>query len=424
MEFKSDWHCKSWDLAVKTIIPGMIGEMCELSGYRIDQEGNWCIDISVEESPTADKSVISVVYVDIPTPDERGIFWIDDRPTVVVPVAEDETLKIIRCVGDLLVEFLAERFVPATKYQLTDEAAVRSWLPLDQFIDEFFSEAGQLLDSTNLIAETTHLRRVIVERIDDVANHAQFGKTCPVEVPTGPMIGRVQTIATGAYIADGEIRRSEGAESPSHLFGPTAACVPFISRSEPARVVMGVNMMRQWLPPLERERALVKTGNEIEEDDFWCGITLFTAFMGFGRGNYEDGIVLSRSGADRLNYSNPVEIGDKLSNRHGTKGVVARILPDEEMPKTETGRVVECVFSFSGLYTRMNSGELWEAIYGLLVENGSADPRVVQFSEPSRSQLLSELERAGIADHGLVGITLPDGSATKGRVVAGPVRSR
>ena len=55
--------------------------------------------------------------------------------------------------------------------------------------------------------------------------------------------------------------------------GLSASCIPFLEHDDGNRVLMGANMMRQWLPP--------------------------------------------------------VEPGDKLSNRHGTKGVVGQVLPDE-----------------------------------------------------------------------------------------------
>ncbi|MBT3375308.1 MAG: hypothetical protein HN742_35390 [Lentisphaerae bacterium] len=56
-----------------------------------------------------------------------------------------------------------------------------------------------------------------------------------------------------------------------------------------------------------------------------------------------------------------LEVGDKLCNRHGNKGVVSAILPDSEMP-TVDGRPLEIIFSPVGVYNRGNYGQLLEAV--------------------------------------------------------------
>jgi hypothetical protein len=91
------------------------------------------------------------------------------------------------------------------------------------------------------------------------------------------------------------------------------------------------------------EPALVQTGNEPDDPAFWRGRNLLTAFISWGGDTYEDGVVISESCARRLNVPFPAESGDKLSNRHGFKGVVSRILPDDEMPHLSDGTPVELV---------------------------------------------------------------------------------
>ena len=51
-----------------------------------------------------------------------------------------------------------------------------------------------------------------------------------------------------------------------------------------------------------------------------------------------------------------------MSNRHGTKGVISRVLPDDEMPHLSDGTPVDLVYSFSGLHVRMNFGQVREAV--------------------------------------------------------------
>lgn len=55
-----------------------------------------------------------------------------------------------------------------------------------------------------------------------------------------------------------------------------------------------------------------------------------------------------------------VEVGDKISNRYGGKGVVSAIIPDELMPTLDDGQVVEVIFNSSTCVNRENAGQLFE----------------------------------------------------------------
>jgi len=59
-----------------------------------------------------------------------------------------------------------------------------------------------------------------------------------------------------------------------------------------------------------------------------------------------------------------MQVGDKLAGRHGNKGVVAKILPEEDMPFLPDGTPVDVVFSPLCVPSRMNVGQLLEAILG------------------------------------------------------------
>lgn len=56
----------------------------------------------------------------------------------------------------------------------------------------------------------------------------------------------------------------------------------------------------------------------------------------------------------------PAMMGSKLSNRHGNKGVISLILPDDQMPKLEDGTPLEVVLNPLGVISRMNIGQLYE----------------------------------------------------------------
>jgi DNA-directed RNA polymerase subunit beta len=68
--------------------------------------------------------------------------------------------------------------------------------------------------------------------------------------------------------------------------------------------------------------------------------------------------------------------GDKLAGRHGNKGVIAKIVPEEDMPFLEDGTPVDVVLNPLGVPSRMNIGQIlethlgWAAYHGVFAENG------------------------------------------------------
>src|SRR5687767_9039578 len=71
--------------------------------------------------------------------------------------------------------------------------------------------------------------------------------------------------------------------------------------------------------------------------------------------------------------------GDKLAGRHGNKGVIAKIVPDEDMPFLEDGRPVDVILNPLGVPSRMNIGQIlethlgWAAAHGVFAENGEGN---------------------------------------------------
>ncbi|MGZ3700101.1 MAG: DNA-directed RNA polymerase subunit beta, partial [Bdellovibrionota bacterium] len=59
-----------------------------------------------------------------------------------------------------------------------------------------------------------------------------------------------------------------------------------------------------------------------------------------------------------------LSVGDKMAGRHGNKGVIARILPEEDMPYLEDGQPVEIVLNPLGVPSRMNVGQILETHLG------------------------------------------------------------
>ena len=73
--------------------------------------------------------------------------------------------------------------------------------------------------------------------------------------------------------------------------------------------------------------------------------------------------------------------GDKLAGRHGNKGVISKIVPEEDMPFLEDGRPVDVVLNPLGVPSRMNIGQIlethlgWAAAHGVFPEGGQVSPR-------------------------------------------------
>ena len=59
-----------------------------------------------------------------------------------------------------------------------------------------------------------------------------------------------------------------------------------------------------------------------------------------------------------------LRVGDKMAGRHGNKGIVARIVRDEDMPFLEDGSIVDIVLNPLGVPSRMNLGQIYEAVLG------------------------------------------------------------
>ena len=165
-------------------------------------------------------------------------------------------------------------------------------------------------------------------------------------------------------------------------------------------------MMRQWLDPGDSEEALVQSGNEPDETTFWRGRNLLTAFISFGGDTYEDAIVMSQSAAGRFSGAGPVLVGDKISNRHGSKGVVGRIIPDADMPQLADGTSVELCFSFIGCHARLNPGQVREAVLGRIAKATGDVIIAPPFAGRSDDELRRMLENADLDKSAMEQLTL------------------
>ncbi len=87
-----------------------------------------------------------------------------------------------------------------------------------------------------------------------------------------------------------------------------------------------------------------------------------------------------------------IQVGDKVAGRHGNKGIVAKILPEEDMPFLPDGTPVDIVLNPLGVPSRMNVGQTYETILGraadLLGEYYGVAPFDEQFGETASDDLI------------------------------------
>jgi len=88
--------------------------------------------------------------------------------------------------------------------------------------------------------------------------------------------------------------------------------------------------------------------------------------------------------------------GDKMAGRHGNKGVVARILPEEDMPYMEDGTPLDLCLTPLGVPSRMNIGQLLETELGWAASTLDEWYSAPVFQSPSTDQIEEKLKEAGL----------------------------
>ena len=95
-----------------------------------------------------------------------------------------------------------------------------------------------------------------------------------------------------------------------------------------------------------------------------------------------------------------ISVGDKLGGRHGNKGVIARILPVEDMPFMEDGTPVDIILNPLGVPSRMNLGQLFESHLGMAARGLGIKVASPSFNGVSEERIQSLLKEAGLPEDG------------------------
>jgi DNA-directed RNA polymerase subunit beta len=97
-----------------------------------------------------------------------------------------------------------------------------------------------------------------------------------------------------------------------------------------------------------------------------------------------------------------LKVGDKMAGRHGNKGIVARIVREEDMPFLEDGTPVDIVLNPLGVPSRMNLGQIYETVLGWAGEKLGLKFATPIFDGATLDQINDYMKQAGLPENGKV----------------------
>ncbi len=95
-----------------------------------------------------------------------------------------------------------------------------------------------------------------------------------------------------------------------------------------------------------------------------------------------------------------IKVGDKMAGRHGNKGIVARIVRDEDMPFLEDGTPVDIVLNPLGVPSRMNLGQIYETVLGWAGKKLGVNFFTPIFDGAKLEDITEYTRQAGLPDYG------------------------
>ena len=95
-----------------------------------------------------------------------------------------------------------------------------------------------------------------------------------------------------------------------------------------------------------------------------------------------------------------ISVGDKMAGRHGNKGVISRILPEEDMPFLENGQPLQVMLNPLGVPSRMNVGQVLEVHLGLAAKNKGWYIATPVFDGATEKDIIELLKETGFDESG------------------------
>jgi len=97
-----------------------------------------------------------------------------------------------------------------------------------------------------------------------------------------------------------------------------------------------------------------------------------------------------------------ISVGDKMAGRHGNKGVIAKILPAEDMPYLPDGTPVDILLNPLGVPSRMNIGQILETHLGWALHAKGLKAATAVFDGATEQEIQTELREAGLPENGKI----------------------
>ncbi|MFA5794703.1 MAG: DNA-directed RNA polymerase subunit beta [Candidatus Brocadiia bacterium] len=160
----------------------------------------------------------------------------------------------------------------------------------------------------------------------------------------------------------------------------------FSSRSDKELVLSKIKILLEKCEKLENEKD-VRVNRIIRGDDLRTGVLEMVRVK----------IATKRN----------LSVGDKIAGRHGNKGVIARILPEEDMPHLEDGTPIEIILNPLGVPSRMNVGQIFETHLGWAANKLGFRAISPIFDGATEQEITEALKEANLPADGKV--TLYDG---------------
>ncbi len=101
-------------------------------------------------------------------------------------------------------------------------------------------------------------------------------------------------------------------------------------------------------------------------------------------------------------HKRKISVGDKMAGRHGNKGIIAKIMRQEDMPMLEDGTPVEIVLNPLGVPSRMNVGQILETHLGWAAKILGIQVSTPVFDGASETEIRQEIKKAGLPESGKV----------------------
>ena len=95
-----------------------------------------------------------------------------------------------------------------------------------------------------------------------------------------------------------------------------------------------------------------------------------------------------------------IQVGDKLAGRHGNKGVISIVVPEEEMPFLENGQPVDVILNPLGVASRMNIGQILETHLGMAAKKLGYIVETPAMAGANEKDIKEELKKAGYPEDG------------------------